>query len=206
MASTSMAQDDSKREDREKNKRIDHNQKTLFKDAKPVGAFVAMSFKPFEMADQAAMMAGGELSLVCGHKLNIGLAGYGMMSNVHSDFVDPDGNTYFYNMGYGGMKFEPVLRSDWLVHVTFPVFIGAGGVSLSQHHFLNDHHWSSNTWDSDFFLITEPGINLELNIFKIMRLDAGVSYRFANDVNLVGANNSALSGLSGNVSLKIGWF
>ncbi len=193
------AQDERAREDVE----------TLFSSGTPVGGFVGVSYRPMELNGQAGVMAGGEAAIVLGHQLNIGFAGYGLLTDINSNYTDVNGNTYLYELGYGGLKLEPVIASHKMIHVTVPVLLGAGGATIARNRmwdYSDSFDWDTDVYDSDVFLVAEPGVNVEVNLFKILRLDAGVSYRFVNDVTLVNATNNSMSGFSGNVTLKLGWF
>lgn len=186
---------------------------TLFKKENALGFYLGASVKPGEINNQSAIFTGAELGLVFGHQLNIGVIGMGLTSSIDANVADANGNKLYYEMGYGGLKIEPVLFSDKLIHLTIPVTLGGGGAILTKKtavSYLDD--WNSN-WDyypepvdADFFLIAEPGLNIEINLYKHLRLDVGAGYRFVNDVNMVNTNNGNLEGFSGNIGLKFGWF
>jgi len=59
-------------------------------------------------------------------------------------------------------------------------------------------------WDS--FFVIEPGVVLGINLLKFMRLDAGVSYRYAPGIQLPKTNSNLLNGFNTNISLKFGRF
>jgi hypothetical protein len=54
--------------------------------------------------------------------------------------------------------------------------------------------------------VLEPGLDLILNINKNFRLAAGVEYRYVSGVSYESLSSSDLSGISGQIVLKIGVF
>ena len=191
------------------NKKDKKEIETLFSKAKPVGAYLSTGVKATELAGRPGVLIGSELAMVLGHKFNFGITGYGMTTDIRSEAISPDGNSYYLTMGYGGLFFEPVVASHKMIHVTFPITVGMGGLGLNEHRLISyDNDWTYSTYgvDYDFFLMAETGMTIELNVFKILRLDIGASYRFVGDVELMGTNNSDIQGLSTNITLKVGAF
>lgn len=198
-------------QDREKSS--DYNPKTLLgsKD-KSVRGYLGVNEKGVILNNQIGLMSGGELSLVFGHRLNIAFFGYGKTNRVQSDYVDAGGFRHYYELGMGGMKLERVFFTNSAVHFTVPVSLGVGGMTLNRYaltdyeYYSNSNHWENSLYDFDTFVFIEPGLNLELNLFKHLRLDAGIGYLFTDEISLAGTNNRPLNNLTGNVSLKLGWF
>ena len=184
--------------------RTDNGVRTIFNDAKLVGGYVGISTRGFEINNHVGFGLGGEVALVMGRKFNIGFSGYALGTDVPSPYVDANGYNYFYDMAYGGFYVEPMIGSKWPVHFTFPVTLGAGGVSQSRYR-IYDELWHSS-YDADWFFVAEAGANVELNLFKFMRIAGGVNYRLTSDVYLLGGSKQQLSGLGANVTLKLGWF
>lgn len=195
------------------NQEEDRDHQTLFGNKRGFGGYLGINSKSMEINGQPAMFMGGELNMVIGHSLNLGFEGYGMLTHVNSDNLNSQGHPYFLQMGYGGFHIEPVIASDNLIHLTLPVLLGAGGIAETQNPL-----WTGNVVDgvhtdfhqrihrSDMFLIAEPGINLELNVSRFMRLAGGVSYKFVSDAQMPGIAVNDLEGISGNLSLRFGWF
>jgi len=182
---------------------------TLFGNARPVGGFLGTSIKATEINQRPGILMGSELALVLGHKFNFGITGYGLITDITSDAFSVDGNSYYLTMGYGGLYFEPIIASHKLLHLTIPLTIGIGGLGLNEHRLISDNNtWNYATYgvDYDFFLLAETGLNIELNVFKVLRIDFGVSYRFVEDVQLLETNNSDIKGFNTNITLKVGAF
>ena len=103
---------------------------------------------------------------------------------------------------------EYVIGSGKAVHVAFQLFSGAGFTMQYERHRLSDdfESHSDDVYDEDFFFVAEPGVKLELNVFKWMRFSPGVSYRAAFNTNTAGLTDDSLSGTSVNLTLKFGKF
>lgn len=190
-----------------------YNPKTLFgaKD-KSVRGYLAFNEKGVILNDQVGLLSGGEVSLVFGHRLNIGFFGYGKTNRVQSNFVDGDGFRHYYELGMGGMKLERVFFTNSAIHFSLPISMGVGAMTLNRYAltdyelYSNSNNWENALYDFDTFVFIEPGLNLELNLLKHLRLDAGIGYLFTDEIYLAGTNNWPLNNLTGNISLKLGWF
>ena len=69
---------------------------------------------------------------------------------------------------------EPILLPRSPVHFSFPVLLGAGGISfLSKDRDFNENFFE----DFRAFLLIEPSAEIELNLTKYFRLAFGASYR-----------------------------
>jgi hypothetical protein len=73
--------------------------------------------------------------------------------------------------------------------------------SNSQNHNTNTH-----IIDQSQFFVIEPSIEVELNVIRFMRIAAGVSYRYASNLNLITTPNDSFNNFSGSVTLKFGRF
>lgn len=123
------------------------------------------------------------------------------------DSVDPTKRmSYLY--GQAGLVNEFVLASNSPIHPVIHWFNGAG-FSLQYERpewdDFEDTSYSQEAEDLQWFYITEPGIQIELNLFKWMRLSPGFSYRFAYD-NKTRSINKDVSGPSASIALKFGKF
>ena len=70
--------------------------------------------------------------------------------------------------------------------------IGGGGIGYIQHwgdYDNNDEEYDFADEDSNAFFVIEPGIEVELNLVKWMRMAATISYRYTSDIKL-GYKNS----------------
>ena len=133
------------------------------------------------------------------------------------------------NANVGGLKLEYVVMPQSAIHCSFNLLLGGGSAradSANQKYdrlrngpMMGYHHgyemWGNNELlfpkpnviRSDFMVI-QPGVELEANLFKYVKLFAGANYRFTAKGNHsdVLIPSTTLQGLSANVGLKIGLF
>ncbi len=119
---------------------------------------------------------------------------------------------------FNGLHVEYTPKANSLFHLSFPLLVGAISqekaailrgdepipptdlhiieVSTHNHSHFNDF----SNWERS--LGVQPGINLEVNLFKYAKLFGGVNYRFAFGKN---ATND-VQGVSGQFGFKFGMF
>ena len=199
----------------------DESFSTIFGDQTPaVGGYISLGMGNTIINDNNAMLGQFRMAVRLDHSLSIGIAGsafsdciYGL--NYDRPDLNPDG--YYMEGGYGGLLIEPVFAPRFPVHISFPMLIGAGGIAFTGDN--DNYDWNSwdnwDDWDNDShryvikskaFLVVEPGIELEINLARFLRLGAGVSYRFTNGIRVENQSEHLLNGLSGAVNLKFGVF
>jgi hypothetical protein len=164
------------------------------------GAFVAPVLRATEMQDQLALLAGGRVGWVANHKFALGVGGYGLISDIKSDYFRPD-TTALLNFGYGGLEIEYIFFPHHMFHFTVYSLIGGGGVGF----YTRDSDVELD-WNGDSFFVFEPGFNLEFNIREGWRLDFGYSYRFVSDLKMEGLSNKDLRDVAAVLTLRLGKF
>jgi hypothetical protein len=167
------------------------------------------------LLDHDALLTGLRGGWLIDHRLTIGLALYGLSVDVpapaYDAYLRDTGHrvrrSSQLRMGYGGLLIEPVIGHRSAVHVALPIIIGAGGCGYQTYApLLPDQQPPSYTDDAQAFFVVEPGIELEVNVVKLVRLGLGVSYRYTSDITLPSTAKDALRGMNAGVSLKIGSF
>lgn len=189
--------------------------KTLFGNGGAVshGGYGGITTAYTNMDGRDAIMIGGRGAWLINHKIGIGLAGTGFLTESKVD-AQLNGDRYQLAGGYGGLFLEYIVNPKSPVHVSFPLTIGAGGVSyLESNNSFSGNDFNTFEEDSQAFFVVEPGIEVELNLLRFMRIAFGASYRYTSDVSLnYSANNQAiigkdaLNGFSGGITLKFGKF
>jgi len=132
-----------------------------------------------------------------------GGGGYGLVSKIKAPENGKNGETLYYQMGYGGLVLEYVNNSRQLTHYTFSTLIGAGGLSYTYK--MGKGDWPFDYAEDTFFII-EPEINVELNVSSHFRVGLGVGYRWISGLDLKGITDQDLSGVSANLTFKFGSF
>lgn len=107
---------------------------------------------------------------------------------------------------FGGLKMEYTLKPDALVHVSFPLVVGAGNISSKENFNGFDRR---GKYDDRFefsrngSFVVQPGVNVEANVFKYAKVFLGANYRLSANKS---GYNADLSGFSSSLGLKIGVF
>jgi hypothetical protein len=172
------------------------------------GGYGALLFKSTEFRDKSMVLVGGRGAWVINRVFGIGFEANGVLPINTYEGIDPDGyNNAFLVGGYGGLVLEPVLMSNKLIHVNFPVTAGAGWLGYVRDWEATNYHPGRNDlYDQDIFWYLEPGISIELNVTRFFRADIGVTKRFVQDLQLVDTGSSDLSKPSFSLALKFGRF
>jgi len=161
-----------------------------------------IGFSNFNSKD--VLLVGGRGGVVINHCLIIGGGGWGIVNMPK--FSNIGGNTVGYiEGGYGGFLVEPIFMSKKLVHLSMPILIG-GGELLYVKEINHDMDDPLNEIDSDPFFVLEPGIEVELNVIKFMRIAAGIRYRWSPNLDLVDTPANPFNGITSSITLKFGSF
>lgn len=118
-------------------------------------------------------------------------------------------NTEDRRQQFGGLFLEYTPKANSVLHVSFPLTVGVirqeqlpiGSDPLNyQYAHTHDNDHDHDRYNNSFGL--QPGINLELNLFKYAKLFGGVNYRFAFGKHA----NEDIQGVSGQFGFKFGLF
>jgi hypothetical protein len=185
---------------------------TIFNQTSPIGWWIAPEFSYTMIDKKGACLAGLSGGIIINHNFSIGLAGTGILTNNNLKFsgINDTADVYLYG-GYGGLILEYRINPVQPVNIAFPLLIGGGGAAYSTWGPSNwntsgpdDHNDNPYNWDSYFVL--EPGVMVGINLLKFMRLDAGVTYRLVQGLNLPETESGMMNGFNAKLSLKFGRF
>ncbi|WP_062044393.1 hypothetical protein [Lentimicrobium saccharophilum] len=189
--------------------------RTIFGDQPTaLGGYISFGMGNAALKGHNAFAGQMRLAARINHSLSIGVAGTGftdMIGGLNYDRLEtiPDG--YYIDGGYGGLLLEPVFAPDFPVHLSFPMLFGAGGVALTEDR--NIYDWEDWEYDNERFaieaapfLILEPGVEMEINLSRFMRLGLMVSYRFTTAVRLDAGREYLMNGFHAGALLKLGVF
>lgn len=184
----------------------DEKIQTLFGENVHNGGYGALMFNYSNINDEDAFLFGMRGGWLIDHRLTIGLSGYGFISDMQWDNQNDEPNNFLAG-GYGGFLVEPILFPHKPVHLAFPILIGGGGMAMVKNHQTNDG-WED--WWVDYagaFFVFEPGVELELNLVRNMRVGFAVTYRLTQDLKMGGdIDEKALNGFNFGLTLKFGEF
>jgi hypothetical protein len=166
-----------------------------------IGGFGGPLYRVTRVAGETMSLGGGGGAVLINRRFAVGGMGVGGTANVDAIIagVPTRGEMDF---GYGGLTLEVITRPSKLVHATYGVLLGGGGVSV----WPNDLRPRDPTDDTEVFGVAEPQIGLEMNVVRWMRIGVTGGYRFvfgAEEARLV---NDELGGASGSLVFRFGKF
>lgn len=174
------------------------------------GFFMAWDTKATKMVGESALLTGGRVGWNINGAMNIGFMAQGLMPTVQKTLTTDlaeDQNARLL-LGYGGITVEPVIGSRLPIHVTFPVTMGAGWAGYVKdwkyERAYNNHE--DDLIDDEIFFLVEPSAMVEMNLTKILRISMGGSYRFTDEIKLLGTSKNDLEGFTFQFSVKLGRF
>jgi len=171
------------------------------------GGFGAISFRASEFNGKDIILTGFRGGWIINRALAIGFEGYGIIPTAAYENIDPDISLNSRSVGgYGGLFLEPIILSNKVVHVTFPIAGGAGWLGYIVDWEQNNNFYVNDLIDDDVFWYVEPGAALELNVARNFRINMGASYRFIQDLELVSTSTSAFDAWNYFLTLKFGRF
>ena len=199
------------------------NQKNPTKTIKYLGLSVSSEFQYGSLAGEFTPMAGGSAMLHINKKWGLGVAGYSTMNNFTPTALNAK-SLLNLNVMYGGFKLEYTPNPNAPIHVSFPLLIGGGSARVDSASNYRDNFGRNGGRDrdkngsremngrgTDFFVI-QPGINIEANVIRFLKIYAGASYRITSSVNtevsttLPTPTASQLSGFNLSAGVKLGVF
>jgi hypothetical protein len=162
-----------------------------------VGFYIAPELSYGQFSGSFTPIAGNSVMLTMNKKFAIG-------ATVAGTFRDRNSTTT--RGHFGGLKMEYTPKPDALVHVSFPLLIGAGSMSNNygfEGFDRRGRHDDKYDFNRNESFVLQPGVNVETNVCKFARVFLGANYRLAT-------NNSGydtdLSGFSTSLGLKFGVF
>ncbi len=169
------------------------------------GGFGALSFKATNFNDKNIVMAGFRAGWIINRSIAIGLDGYGVIPTAEYGGIDLLFNTRAVG-GYGGLFLEPIILSNKIIHLTFPISGGAGWMGYLYDWEDIGYNYDGELVDGDVFWYIEPGAALELNVARNFRINFGASYRFTQDLQLLNTPDTAFDDWNYFLTLKFGKF
>ncbi|MBL7952401.1 MAG: hypothetical protein JNM62_11855 [Flavobacteriales bacterium] len=164
-----------------------------------------------------ALLVGARGGWLIDHGITIGIAGHGLVTDMPNKeydsyrlaFGDSLRRGSQFRMGYGGLFIEPIIAPMSPVHISVPILVGAGGCgyqTYARQAVQDDIDPFQSQGDGQAFFVVEPGIELEINVIKLVRLGVGASYRYTTDIRLPETPKDALRGFNAGISVKVGCF
>lgn len=181
-----------------------------------IGFYIAPEFQYGQLKNGFTGFGGNSFMLLINKKLGIGLTSFRNMDRNYS----PSGIApLILSSDFKGIKFEYTVRGNKALHITFPLTIGVARANADSagmlygrnraHDQMNDIMNAPNRSfeNRSKYMFVMSGVQLEANVFKFMKVYAGVNYRLAwKDAMQNQLANSTVEGLSANAGIKLGVF
>jgi hypothetical protein len=177
--------------------------KTVFGGGKPdIGYFISPSCQVGEIAGSTAILPGIGAGVVFNDRLYLGI-NFKFIASENTPEGETD-NRYYLDQRYCGLRFEYAIQPKSVVHLNFPVEFGVGETELD----LKDSYENEDLVPTDdaWFAYLEPGIALEINLHKYVKLNINAGYRFVSKVSFRNLTEKDMMGITCSAGLKIGLF
>lgn len=169
----------------------------LFNDeSKDMNLFINPTFQFSEIVLQYCAIPGIRAGVIINNKTTFGALYNFTLNSLPLPETKGSGKLM---MKWGGIHFEYTLWPNQKVHLTFPLSVGVGRLKISGN--TNDSLPGNRS-----FLFAEPGLMVEINVWKYAKLGIGTSYRYTANVSYNSLTANDLSGFAATVSAKFGIF
>ena len=182
-----------------------------FDDRKNVvhGIYLGLTQHYGRISEENAGFTSLKLAYVANRKLEVGFVGtlfYSEQPNLTNAYK---GEEILLLGGYGGLHLEPILFGNRFISISFPLMVGAGGITILEK--KEDGEYDSEPIEndnstSDSFFIAEPGVNILYNISRFVQIETGFRYRFSGDFTLPHYGKDNIRGFSVGLGIKVGIF
>lgn len=187
--------------------------RTIFKrdSVRYLGIYVAPEYQYSQSYNDFASYMGGSVMLIVNKRFAFGPAAYHL---ADESFAPSDLAPYRLRAGYAGLKMERNIRPNAAVHVGVSLLLGGGYASADtldprniDHNHGNDGNRGLGNRGNTYF-VGQPGLVLEANLWRRMKVFTSANYRFASKTSGSSAvvNASALQGFGMSAGIKLGVF
>jgi len=144
-----------------------------------IGIYVAPEIQYGELKNGFTTFGGSSIMAIFNQKFAAGFSFTRSLDNGYS----PTGISPLYlHTGMGGLKMEYTIHPEKAIHISVPMFIGMGVASADSGYSSMRNRYdvaSRPDINRSNYLIFQPGVQVEANLFKYLKFYAGASYRFA---------------------------
>jgi hypothetical protein len=178
--------------------------KTIFGNGKPeMGYFLSPSCQIAKFAGSTAVIPGLGAGVIFNKNISLGLV-YKLTVTEKTPVGESDNRLYLHGQ-WGGIKAEYSIRPVNAVHLSFPLEIGVGEIETD----LKDSYENQSVTipaGEAWFANIEPGVALEVNLHKYLKLNLSAGYRLVSDISYRNLTEKNLMGFTSTATLKFGIF
>lgn len=188
----------------------------------PLGFFFDLSAGYTMLGSYNAFLPGFSGGVILNHNWSLGLTAsmFGVPHGMYYDSIyrdtvgKPMKGAYLHGL-YGGLLVEYTLMPKSAVHVSFPLMIGMGYMYFRNPDYSYNHNYSYDynhnmhgnyTIADTYCFVVEPGVKLEFNLVKMLRMGVAVSYRYSPNYELAGTSKYLLNQFNAKLSFRLGKF
>lgn len=138
---------------------------------------------------------GGGGGLLVNHTFFMG--GYGLGLSNDLVYTAPNDGIYQIDFGHGGFWLGYIFRSEKLIHIGVNSKFGWGSLSV---------HEQNQLLDKDNVFVITPQIEIEANVTRWFKANAGLGYRYTAGVTNPYVEKRILNSPHFSMSFLFGWF
>ncbi len=165
------------------------------------GGFGGPMYRVTQVAGETMSIGGGGGAFIINRRFAIGGMGVGGTSRVDA-IIEGNPVRGEVDFGYGGLTLEVITRPSKLVHATYGLLIGGGGVSV----WPDDLRPRNSSDIGEAFGVAEPQMGIEVNVVRWMRIGVTGGYRFTFGAEVPELVDDNLNGASGTLVFRFGKF
>ncbi len=189
-----------------------------------IGFYIAPEYQYGQLRNGFTSFAGVSGMVIFNKSFAIGAS---MQRSIYLDYSPSAVKPLNLRGSFGGLKMEYTVNPGSAVHLSFPLLIGGGMAEADSASYFNSaiasdpmdmdgkfrhrrNDFRRNRGYHNEYFIIQPGVQVEANLVKCVKLFAGANYRFSIPTYSTGNSSllpaSTLQGLSLNVGVKVGLF
>ncbi len=184
----------------------------------PRSYFIELNGGYSHFGHKSVFLPGISMGLILNHHWTVGMTGNFVGQpmaiynhHAHGDSTGTNRHESSLSGGYGGLLLEYTLFPRSKVHVSFPLTIGGGYLVRSHHAYSSDSIYMQKGIYHEYahgmhFFVVEPGVKLELNVIKNLRIGLGVSYRYSPQRSHLVSSPDLLDQFTARLSIRLGKF
>jgi hypothetical protein len=178
--------------------------KTVFGTGNPhIGYFITPSCQIGEITGSTAIIPGIGAGIIFNNNISLDLK-YKFIATENTPAGEDDNRLYLDGQWFG-IRGEYILKPEKVVHLSFPLEVNLGEIELDLKDSFEDQNITVPS-DEAWFVNIEPGVALEINLWRYMKLNLTAGYRFVSDITFRNLSEKDLMGFTYSAALKIGLF